>query len=63
MISMKKYLDNIGVSIIVEKINSHIINKSNPHGLTKDEIGLGNVANERQYSEDNPPISCNNRQQ
>lgn len=52
---MKKYLDNIGVSIIVEKINSHIINKSNPHGLTKDEIGLGNVANERQYSEDNPP--------
>jgi hypothetical protein len=27
----------------------------NPHGTTKTDIGLGNVENERQYSEQNPP--------
>lgn len=28
---------------------------TNPHGTTKADVGLGNVANERQYSEQNPP--------
>lgn len=28
---------------------------TNPHGTTKADIGLGNVANERQYSAENPP--------
>lgn len=27
----------------------------NPHSVTKSEVGLGNVANERQYSANNPP--------
>ena len=28
---------------------------TNPHGTTKADVGLGNVANERQYSAENPP--------
>lgn len=28
---------------------------TNPHGTTKEDVGLGNVANERQYSAENPP--------
>ena len=28
---------------------------TNPHGTTKADVGLGNVANERQYSTENPP--------
>lgn len=35
-------------------INKHIINKSNPHELTKNQIGLGNVDN---TSDANKPIS------
>lgn len=35
--------------------NSHIERVDNPHAVTKDQVGLGNVANERQYSAQNPP--------
>lgn len=34
---------------------AHINDKNNPHEVTKEQIGLENVANERQYSENNPP--------
>ena len=36
-------------------LNAHVGNTANPHGVTKDQVGLGNVANERQYSAQNPP--------
>lgn len=36
-------------------LNTHTNNKSNPHGVTKAQVGLGNVDNVRQYSASNPP--------
>ena len=36
-------------------LTSHVQNTSNPHGVTKAQVGLENVANERQYSAQNPP--------
>lgn len=36
-------------------INSHTANKSNPHVVTKAQVGLGNVDNVKQYSASNPP--------
>ena len=33
----------------------HIANKGNPHGVTKAQVGLGNVANVLQYSDSNHP--------
>lgn len=38
-----------------ENLTAHIEDKTNPHSVTKDQVGLGNVTNERQYSENNPP--------
>lgn len=40
----KKYADEIKTSV-TSTINSHTGNKSNPHGVTKSQIGLGNVEN------------------
>ena len=37
-------------------LTTHINNKSNPHGVTKEQIGLGNVDNIKQYSANNPPV-------
>ncbi|MBO7667763.1 MAG: hypothetical protein J6T26_04805 [Firmicutes bacterium] len=34
---------------------AHVGNTANPHGVTAAQVGLGNVANERQYSANNPP--------
>lgn len=34
---------------------SHVGNKSNPHGVTKSQVSLGNVDNVKQYSASNPP--------
>lgn len=34
---------------------AHVRDTSNPHDVTKAQVGLGNVENERQYSADNPP--------
>mgnify|MGYP007106418317 CR=1 FL=1 len=47
-------------SLLDNKANSsslqaHIDNKNNPHEVTKSQIGLDNVTNERQYSVNNPP--------
>ena len=36
-------------------LSSHVGNTGNPHGVTKAQVGLDNVANERQYSAQNPP--------
>lgn len=36
-------------------IPTHISNTDNPHSVTKEQVGLGNLANERQYSQQNPP--------
>ena len=36
------------------KVNSHIGNKSNPHGVTRDQLGLGNVNN---TSDADKPVS------
>lgn len=38
-----------------EAAAAHISNKGNPHGVTKDQVGLGNVANVLQYSDSNHP--------
>lgn len=34
---------------------AHVGDHTNPHEVTAAQVGLGNVANERQYSADNPP--------
>ena len=38
-----------------DDLADHIADKDNPHEVTKAQVGLGNVANERQYSAQNPP--------
>ena len=38
-----------------EDLSNHVGNTGNPHGVTKAQVGLTNVANERQYSALNPP--------
>ena len=38
-----------------ESLNAHTGNTDNPHSVTKTQVGLENVANERQYSSQNPP--------
>lgn len=39
---------------LADKVNSHIANRSNPHSVTKSQIGLGNVDN---TSDANKPVS------
>lgn len=36
-------------------LEQHILNHSNPHDVTKAQVGLDNVDNEKQYSVSNPP--------
>lgn len=38
-----------------EDLADHIADKGNPHEVTKAQVGLSDVANERQYSAMNPP--------
>ncbi len=60
---MAKYLDDKGlktfttkmkdyaegkVNAVDKKVTSHIGNTSNPHGVTKEHVGLGNVTNDKQ---------------
>ena len=60
---MTKYLDNEGlihftekmkgyadgkVNAVDRKVTSHIGNTQNPHGVTKEHVGLGNVTNKEQ---------------
>ena len=60
---MTKYLDNEGLTHFTEKmkgyadgkagevdgkVTSHVGNKKNPHGVTKEQVGLSNVTNDKQ---------------
>lgn len=37
-----------GIDKVQSNLNAHTGNKQNPHGVTKDQVGLGNVTNEAQ---------------
>lgn len=45
--------DQIGIN--TTNITNHIANTSNPHNVTKTQVGLSNVDNVKQYSASNPP--------
>lgn len=57
---LKTYIDNqisdtgTDVTALETKVNNHIANKSNPHGVTKSQVGLGNASN---TSDANKPVS------
>lgn len=57
---LKTYIDNqisdtgSDVTALETKVNNHIANKSNPHGVTKAQVGLGNADN---TSDANKPVS------
>lgn len=57
---LKTYVDDLiadtgsDVTALETKVNSHITNKSNPHGVTKSQVGLGNASN---TSDANKPVS------
>lgn len=57
---LKTYIDNqisdtgSDVTALETKVNNHIANKSNPHGVTKSQVGLGNASN---TSDASKPVS------
>jgi methylphosphotriester-DNA--protein-cysteine methyltransferase len=57
---LKTYVDDLiadtgsDVTALETKVNSHIANKSNPHTVTRAQVGLGNVNN---TSDANKPVS------
>ena len=57
---LKTYIDeavgtsNTNLTALETKINQHIANKSNPHAVTKTQVGLGNVNN---TSDADKPVS------
>lgn len=57
---LKTYVDDLiadtgsDVTALETKVNNHIANKSNPHAVTKTQVGLGNVDN---TSDVNKPVS------
>nr|UVX79160.1 MAG: chaperone of endosialidase [Bacteriophage sp.] len=57
---LKTYVDDLiadtgsDVTALETKVNNHITNKSNPHAVTKTQVGLGNVNN---TSDANKPVS------
>lgn len=57
---LKTYIDNqisdtgSDVTALETKVNNHIANKSNPHEVTKSQVGLGNASN---TSDANKPVS------
>ena len=57
---LKTYVDDLiadtgsDVTALETKVNSHIANKSNPHAVTKTQVGLGNVNN---TSDADKPVS------
>lgn len=59
-IELKTYVDDLiadtgsDVTALETKVNNHIANKSNPHAVTKTQVGLGNVNN---TSDANKPVS------
>lgn len=57
---LKTYIDNAisdtgtDLTALETKVNNHIANKSNPHGVTKSQVGLGNASN---TSDADKPVS------
>lgn len=57
---LKTYVDDLiadtgsDVTALETKVNNHIANKSNPHTVTKAQVGLGNASN---TSDANKPVS------
>lgn len=57
---LKTYVDGLiadngsDITALETKVNNHIANKSNPHGVTKSQVGLGNVNN---TSDADKPVS------
>ena len=57
---LKTYVDDLiadtgsDVTALETKVNNHIANKSNPHAVTKSQVGLGNASN---TSDANKPVS------
>lgn len=57
---LKTYVDGLiadtgsDVTALETKVNNHIANKSNPHGVTKSQVGLGNASN---TSDADKPVS------
>ena len=57
---LKTYVDDLiadtgsDVTALETKVNNHIANKSNPHAVTKTQVGLGNV---NDTSDANKPVS------
>lgn len=57
---LKTYVDDLisdtgtDLTALETKVNNHIANKSNPHGVTKSQVGLGNASN---TSDANKPVS------
>lgn len=57
---LKTYVEDLiadtgsDVTALETKVNNHIANKSNPHAVTKTQVGLGNVNN---TSDANKPVS------
>lgn len=57
---LKTYVDGLiadngsDITALETKVNNHIANKSNPHAVTKTQVGLGNVNN---TSDANKPVS------
>ena len=58
---LKTYIDEVvgntdttDLTALETKVNQHIANKSNPHGVTKAQVGLGNANN---TSDANKPVS------
>lgn len=57
---LKTYVDDLiadtgsDVTALETKVNNHIANKSNPHTVTKTQVGLGNASN---TSDANKPVS------
>lgn len=55
-LTTKEYVDN-GVSGVQTSLTTHINDKTNPHKVTKTQVGLSNVDNIKQWSESNHPTT------
>lgn len=55
-LATKEYVDD-GVSGVQTSLTTHINDNSNPHKVTKTQVGLGNVDNIKQWSANNHPTT------
>lgn len=58
-VALKALIDVLQTEVngkaLTSDLTSHVRNTNNPHGITKAQVGLGNVDNVKQYSISNPP--------